>query len=91
MEGGWGGWGGHFCRWGGRGRGAMWIVAKTLTWLVMEASMPSCTICLNSSTLYAMPPPAPPHVKAGRMMSGNFISAAIASASSTVLAVPAEV
>mmetsp|Transcript_4742 Transcript_4742/g.14600 ORF Transcript_4742/g.14600 Transcript_4742/m.14600 type:complete len:256 (+) Transcript_4742:723-1490(+) len=43
---------------------------STSTWSVSEASMPAVHICLNSSGLYAMPPPVPPSVKAGRMMIG---------------------
>ena len=41
-------------------------------WLVMEASRPVLTISSNSSMLYAMPPPVPPSVNAGRMISGKL-------------------
>ena len=48
-----------------------------------EASRPRCTIVSNSSSPCAMPPPVPPSVKPGRMMSGQvpiFAAAAFASA-----------
>mmetsp|Transcript_135 Transcript_135/g.491 ORF Transcript_135/g.491 Transcript_135/m.491 type:complete len:325 (+) Transcript_135:2453-3427(+) len=62
---------------------------STRTWLVREASIPFFTICLNSSTLYATPPPVPPKVKAGRIIRGNSpIVRAISKASSIVVAVP---
>mmetsp|Transcript_29059 Transcript_29059/g.78269 ORF Transcript_29059/g.78269 Transcript_29059/m.78269 type:complete len:311 (-) Transcript_29059:419-1351(-) len=61
---------------------------STRIWLVMDASRPSFTICLYSSTLYAIPPPVPPHVKAGRIMRGKRpISAAASMASSMLSAV----
>ena len=54
-----------------------------------ERSIPLAQMVSNSSTLYAMPPPAPPRVKAGRMMSGMVpISLAISRASSMVWATP---
>mmetsp|Transcript_10712 Transcript_10712/g.39666 ORF Transcript_10712/g.39666 Transcript_10712/m.39666 type:complete len:223 (-) Transcript_10712:740-1408(-) len=59
------------------------------TWLVLEALIPLVMMVLYSSMLYAMPPPEPPRVNAGRMMSGNEpISAAITTAWSHVVAVP---
>mmetsp|Transcript_31062 Transcript_31062/g.77287 ORF Transcript_31062/g.77287 Transcript_31062/m.77287 type:complete len:311 (+) Transcript_31062:3613-4545(+) len=59
------------------------------TWLVADASTPLVTIVFSSSRLYAMPPPEPPRVKAGRMMSGKEpISSAIFTASSQLFAVP---
>ena len=41
------------------------------TWLVMEADRPWLMISSYSSMLYAMPPPVPPSVNAGRMISGK--------------------
>ena len=59
------------------------------TWLVSDAVMPAVTISWNSSMLYAMPPPVPPSVNAGRMMLGKApMSACTASASAIVVAVP---
>mmetsp|Transcript_820 Transcript_820/g.3080 ORF Transcript_820/g.3080 Transcript_820/m.3080 type:complete len:211 (-) Transcript_820:585-1217(-) len=59
---------------------------STNTWLVADASRPPLTMFSNSSMLYAIPPPEPPRVKAGRMMSGNVpIIAAVSLASSHVL------
>mmetsp|Transcript_5486 Transcript_5486/g.18559 ORF Transcript_5486/g.18559 Transcript_5486/m.18559 type:complete len:288 (-) Transcript_5486:66-929(-) len=61
---------------------------STRTWLVDDALMPDCTIISNSSWLYAMPPPVPPRVKAGRMMMGQLLmSSRILRACSSVVAV----
>ena len=40
------------------------------TWFTADAWMPLATMASNSCLLYAMPPPEPPSVNAGRMMSG---------------------
>ena len=59
------------------------------TSLTGDMSSPRATMVSNSSRLYAMPPPVPPSVKAGRMMSGIVpISAATARPSSIVCATP---
>jgi hypothetical protein len=50
------------------------------------ALMPDSTTRLRSSIVKAVPPPVPPRVKAGRMMSGRPIFAANCSASSIVCA-----
>mmetsp|Transcript_23837 Transcript_23837/g.81264 ORF Transcript_23837/g.81264 Transcript_23837/m.81264 type:complete len:298 (-) Transcript_23837:292-1185(-) len=57
---------------------------STSTWLVVLAVSPFSMMALYSSMLYAMPPPVPPSVNAGRMMSGKSILSATASASSMV-------
>ena len=54
------------------------------TWLIREASIPLRTIVSNSSLLYAMPPPVPPSVNAGRIIAGKPISSRNANASSIV-------
>ncbi len=54
-----------------------------------ERSMPRAQMVSNSSMLYAMPPPEPPRVNAGRMMRGMVpMSLAIWRASSMVCATP---
>ncbi len=58
------------------------------SWL-SEASRPRPTISRNSSASCAMPPPVPPSVKPGRIMSGHEpIFAAISCASSSECALP---
>ena len=47
-----------------------------------ESASPPLTIARSSSTLYAMPPPAPPIVNDGRQTTGKPSSSASASASS---------
>mmetsp|Transcript_32869 Transcript_32869/g.92035 ORF Transcript_32869/g.92035 Transcript_32869/m.92035 type:complete len:327 (-) Transcript_32869:74-1054(-) len=44
---------------------------STSTCEVMDAARPEATMARNSSMLYAMPPPVPPSVKAGRMITGK--------------------
>ena len=63
---------------------------STRTWFVRDALRPAETIVLSSSMLYAIPPPVPPSVKAGRMITGKprMISSWIWRASSSVSAVP---
>ena len=41
------------------------------TWPIGDAARPRATIASNSSSVRAMPPPRPPSVKAGRMISGS--------------------
>ena len=54
-----------------------------------DASRPRATIASNSSAPRAMPPPVPPSVKPGRMMSGHEpMSAAMDRASSSEWALP---
>jgi hypothetical protein len=52
-----------------------------------DRSSPRRTICSYSSRLYAMPPPDPPSVNDGRMIAGNPVHSAIASASSHDVAI----
>ena len=62
---------------------------STSTCEVVDALRPLVMMVLYSSMLYAMPPPEPPRVNAGRMMSGNEpMSEAICTASSQLFAVP---
>ena len=59
------------------------------TSLTGERSRPRAAIASNSSRLYAIPPPIPPSVNAGRIMSGNVpISSATRSASTSERATP---
>ena len=59
------------------------------TWLTGERSSPRRTIASNSSRLYAMPPPLPPSVNAGRMIAGKpAISSTTRNPSSIVVAMP---
>ena len=63
--------------------------SSTRTSLLSEASSPCEAILRNSSESCAMPPPVPPRVKPGRMMSGHEpILFATASASSSECALP---
>ena len=58
--------------------------SSTSTSELSEASRPRCTIVSNSAASCAMPPPVPPSVKPGRMMSGQvpiFRAASFASSS----------
>ena len=43
---------------------------STSTWCMGEASRPAAATEAISSSLWAMPPPVPPRVKAGRMITG---------------------
>ena len=54
--------------------------SSTRTKFSGEASKPELTISLNSSILYAIPPPAPPKVKEGRIITGrsSFFKAFVA-------------
>mmetsp|Transcript_35410 Transcript_35410/g.67754 ORF Transcript_35410/g.67754 Transcript_35410/m.67754 type:complete len:233 (-) Transcript_35410:577-1275(-) len=62
---------------------------STSTCFVADAASPDLTICSNSSGLYAMPPPVPPRVNAGRIIRGYCpMSAAISHACSMDSAVP---
>ncbi len=54
---------------------------------IMLARSPRVMISSNSSLLYAMPPPLPPSVNAGRMIAGNPISSRNALASASVVTV----
>ena len=40
------------------------------TWVIGERSRPSSAISLSSSSFFAIPPPLPPKVKAGRTITG---------------------
>ncbi len=55
---------------------------------VGERSRPRFTISMNSSLLYAMPPPVPPSVNDGRSTAGKPICACTSSACSTLCAIP---
>ena len=55
------------------------------TWLVMDASSPPAQMARNSSMLYAIPPPVPPSVKAGRMISGKRPMVSYATIASSML------
>ena len=64
-------------------------LSSTNTSSTGDKSIPRLTMVSNSSLLYAIPPPAPPRVKAGRMIMGNDpISEQITLASSMVCATP---
>ena len=56
--------------------------------LVGESSKPFSHMFLNSSILYAIPPPVPPIVNDGLMMQGNPISSCTCNASSMECAIP---
>ena len=57
---------------------------STWIWLIIEALIPRVTSSSNSARLYAIPPPHPPSVKAGRTIAGSPIVSTNASASSRV-------
>ena len=50
------------------------------TWPIGDAARPPATMASNSLSVYAMPPPRPPSVNAGRTMSGRPNSARAARA-----------
>ena len=52
------------------------------------AAKPAVTIWVNSSVVLAIPVPRPPKMYAGRMMTGNAISASTSCASANVWAIP---
>ena len=52
------------------------------TWLMGLAASPPAVIVSNSASVFAMPPPVPPRVYAGRMTSGRPISRTTRRASS---------
>ena len=58
------------------------------TSVVGEASSPPVTILINSSRLYAIPPPVPPMVKLGRMIEGSPVRSSTSNASSSECAMP---
>ena len=58
-------------------------LCSTRTWCIGEARRPFSQISRSSSRVPAMPPPVPPSVNAGRMMSGRPTSSANAMALST--------
>ena len=63
--------------------------SSTSTSWLSDASSPRVTISRNSAASCAIPPPVPPRVKPGRMMSGQRpISFAMASASASEWALP---
>ncbi len=64
-----------------------YIYFSTSIWPIGEASIPAVATERISSSLYATPPPVPPSVKAGRMMTGYPIPAAIAIAVSMSVAI----
>ena len=47
------------------------ILSSTSTSVIGDAASPRSMISLNSSRLYATPPPRPPSVREGRMMDGS--------------------
>ena len=51
-----------------------------------DSASPRVTIAMNSSRLYATPPPDPPSVNAGRMIAGKPVNSTISSACSIVVA-----
>ena len=57
------------------------------TSVVGDNSNPRLTIVINSSSLFAIPPPLPPSVKEGRIINGYLIEFAILIASSNVFAI----
>jgi len=63
-------------------------LSSTSTSPIGESASPCVTMSRSSSTLYAMPPPAPPSVKLGRMTTGKPMPATISSASASEYAYP---
>ncbi|VVB85918.1 Uncharacterised protein [uncultured archaeon] len=60
------------------------MLSSISTWCILERSSPRSVISMSSSLVYAMPPPEPPRVYAGRMISGRPSSSIRASASESV-------
>ena len=61
------------------------MLFSTRIWVIGESARPFAATSMSSSRLSTIPPPVPPSVNAGRMITGYVISSANSSASSTVV------